>query len=101
MTIENIMNKCGQSLIKPSVVSAPMDFLTTEAEYIRVWQVRIARAENCRLYGQYGRACASWVQVYSKRHILKLEKKCSRQTQRATCKIRDSAWGVWDSFQRV
>lgn len=68
MTIENIMNKCGQSLIKPSVVSAPMDFLTTEAEYIRVWQVRIARAENCKLYGQYGRACASWVQVYSKRH---------------------------------
>lgn len=40
MTIEKIMHKCGQSLIKPSVVSAPMDFLTTEAEYIRVWQVR-------------------------------------------------------------
>lgn len=39
MTIERIMHKCGQSLIKPSVVSAPMDFLTTEAEYVRVWQV--------------------------------------------------------------
>lgn len=43
MTIEKIIHKCGQSLIKPSVVSAPMDFLTTEAEYIRVWQVRITR----------------------------------------------------------
>eukprot|EP00752_Nemacystus_decipiens_P012854 g11381.t1 len=38
-TIEKIMHICGQSLIKPSVVSAPMDFLTTEAEYVRVWQV--------------------------------------------------------------
>eukprot|EP00903_Cladosiphon_okamuranus_P012758 g11926.t1 len=43
MTIEKIMHKCGQSLIKPSVVSAPMDFLTTEAEYIRVWQVEFSR----------------------------------------------------------
>ncbi|CBJ27106.1 similar to Dynein heavy chain 3, axonemal (Axonemal beta dynein heavy chain 3) (Ciliary dynein heavy chain 3) [Ectocarpus siliculosus] len=34
-----IMHKCGRSLIEPSAVSAPMDFLTSEAEYRRVWQV--------------------------------------------------------------
>ncbi|CAM9601528.1 unnamed protein product, partial [Ectocarpus fasciculatus] len=34
-----IMYKCGRSLIEPSAVSAPMDFLTSEAEYRRVWQV--------------------------------------------------------------
>lgn len=39
LTIEKIMHKCGRSLIEPSVVNAPMDFLTTEAEYMRVWQV--------------------------------------------------------------
>lgn len=41
MTIEMIMYKCGRSLIEPSAVSAPMDFLTSEAEYRRVWQVRV------------------------------------------------------------
>lgn len=46
MTIEMIMHECGQSLIKPSVVSAPMDFLTTEAEYTRVWQVRTCRVRT-------------------------------------------------------
>ncbi|CAB1120679.1 unnamed protein product [Ectocarpus sp. CCAP 1310/34] len=34
-----IIYKCGRSLIEPSAVSAPMDFLTSEAEYRRVWQV--------------------------------------------------------------
>lgn len=39
MTIDMIMHKCGRSLIEPSVVSAPMDFLTSEAEFARVWKV--------------------------------------------------------------
>lgn len=39
MTIEMIMHKCGRNLIEPSAVSAPMDFLTSEAEFERVWQV--------------------------------------------------------------
>lgn len=39
MTIEMIMHKCGRNLIEPSAVSAPMDFLTSEAEFARVWQV--------------------------------------------------------------
>ena len=39
MTIENIISLCGRSLVEPSVVNAPMDFLTSEAEYRRVWQV--------------------------------------------------------------
>lgn len=46
LTIEKLMHNCGQSLIKPSVVSAPMDFMTTEAEYIRVWQVRACGSHN-------------------------------------------------------
>lgn len=38
-TIEMIAHQCGQDLIKPSAVSAPMDFLTSEAEYRKVWKV--------------------------------------------------------------
>jgi len=39
VTIETIMAECGRSLIHPSAVSKPMDFLTSEPEYHRVWQV--------------------------------------------------------------
>lgn len=39
MTMEMIVHQCGRSLIEPSAVSSPMDFLTSEAEYRRVWQV--------------------------------------------------------------
>lgn len=39
VTIETIMAECGRSLIHPSAVSKPMDFLTSEHEYRRVWQV--------------------------------------------------------------
>lgn len=40
MTIDMIVRICGRSLIEPSAVSAPSDFLTSEGEYRRVWQVR-------------------------------------------------------------
>lgn len=39
VTIETILENCGRSLIESSAVSAPMDFLTSEAEYRKVWQV--------------------------------------------------------------
>lgn len=39
VTIETIMAECGRSLIHPSAVSKPMDFLTSEPEYHRVWKV--------------------------------------------------------------
>lgn len=42
MTIDMIVRSCGRSLIEPSAVSAPSDFLTSEGEYRRVWQVRCA-----------------------------------------------------------
>lgn len=43
-TIETIMAECGKSLIHPSAVSKPMDFLTSEPEYHRVWQVGEGRS---------------------------------------------------------
>lgn len=49
-TIETILKNCGQSLIEPSAVSPPMDYLTSEAEYRKVWQV-------CQSGQQVLRAC--------------------------------------------
>lgn len=43
MTIDMIVRICGRSLIESSAVSAPSDFLTSEGEYRRVWQVRYRR----------------------------------------------------------
>lgn len=52
-TIDTIVRQCGKSLIEPSAVSAPMEFLTSEAEYRRVWQVNfIFRCRSERLSGQ-------------------------------------------------
>lgn len=42
VTIEMVLTKCGRSLVEPSAVSSPMDFLTSEAEHRRVWQVHVS-----------------------------------------------------------
>lgn len=46
MTIGDIVKQCGRSTIEPSAVSTPMDFLTSEAEYRRVWQVCCVTGAN-------------------------------------------------------
>lgn len=49
VTVESILESCGKSLIESSAVSAPLDFLTSEAEYRKVWKVCNvwSRGDNC------------------------------------------------------
>ena len=52
VTIEMIIAECCKSPIKPSAVSTPTDFLTSEIEYRRVWQVgRVEAFMKSRMHG--------------------------------------------------